>query len=521
LDAIKKAASSFAVEPIVVEVHDDADIERAISTLSREPDSGLIAMPDSFNMVHRRTIIAQVDRYRLPAMYYFPFFARDGGLISYGPDEADMFRQAAGYVDRILKGAKVGDLPVQQPTKYELVVNLKTAKALGFTIPERGDRIRGKRPLWGVKQTSQVAGLMSAFDPKRTLADTRTTRSSVLVCMMSCFSQPWREAMRRREFIALFGGVAVAWPLAARAQQSKQVRRIGLLMGAIEDQQSYVTAFRGALTKFGWAEGGNLRTDVRWGAGDADKIRSFAKELVDLRPDAIVGQSTPVVAALARLTQTIPIVFVNVADPIGSGLVANLARPGGNLTGFTTDNSALGGKWVELLKEIAPRTARVALMFNPTTAVPLKFYMPSVQAAASASSIEVNETPIHAKDEIEGFIAAQARDQGGGLIVMPDPFNGANGEHITLLAARYRVPAMYFRREFAEAGGLIAYASDFAEQFPQAAAYVDRILKGAKPADLPVQAPTKFDLVINLKTAKTLGLDVPLGMQQRADELIE
>ena len=285
--------------------------------------------------------------------------------------------------------------------------------------------------------------------------------------------------------------------------------------------QSYVTALGAALTKLGWTEGSNLRTEVRWSIGDADKIRSFAKELVDLQPDAIVGQSTPVVAALVRETQTIPIVFGNVADPIGSGFVVNLARPGGNLTGFMTDNSALGGKWVQLLKEIAPLTVRIALMFNPATAVPLKFYMPSFQAAASALTVEVNATPVHAKDEIEGVIAAQARDQGGGLIVMPDPFNAANAEHITSLAARYRVPAMYFRHEFAEAGGLIAYANDFAEQFPQAAAYVDRILRGVKPADLPVQAPTKFDLIINLKTAKALGLNVPFGMQQRAEALIE
>ncbi|MGA9498872.1 MAG: ABC transporter substrate-binding protein [Pseudolabrys sp.] len=328
--------------------------------------------------------------------------------------------------------------------------------------------------------------------------------------------------MRRRQFIGLVGSFAVTWPLEVRAQHAERVRRIGVLMSFGDPTtQSYVTAFRSALTKLGWTEGNNLRTEVRWGAGDADKIRSFAKEIVDLRPDAIVGQSTPVVVALVRETQTIPIVFVNVADPIGSGFVASLARPGGNLTGFMTDNSALGGKWVELLKEIAPRTVRAALMFNPTTAVPLKFYMPSVQAAASALGVEVNATPVHAKDEVEGVIAAQARDQGGGLIVMPDPFNAANREYITLLAARYRVPAMYYRREFAEAGGLVAYANDFAEQFPQAATYVDRILKGAKPEDLPVQAPTKFDLIINLKTAKSLGLDVPFGLQQRADALIE
>ncbi|MGA7681491.1 MAG: ABC transporter substrate-binding protein [Pseudolabrys sp.] len=328
--------------------------------------------------------------------------------------------------------------------------------------------------------------------------------------------------MRRRQFIGLVGSFAVTWPLEVRAQQAERVRRIGVLMSFGDPTtQSYVTAFRSALTKLGWTEGNNLRTEVRWAAGDADKIRSFAKEIVDLRPDAIVGQSTPVVVALVRETQTIPIVFVNVADPIGSGFVASLARPGGNLTGFMTDNSALGGKWVELLKEIAPRTVRAALMFNPTTAVPLKFYMPSVQAAASALGVEVNATPVHAKNEVEGVIAAQARDQGSGLIVMPDPFNAANREYITLLAARYRVPAMYYRREFAEAGGLVAYANDFAEQFPQAATYVDRILKGAKPEDLPVQAPTKFDLIINLKTAKSLGLDVPFGLQQRADALIE
>jgi putative ABC transport system substrate-binding protein len=292
-------------------------------------------------------------------------------------------------------------------------------------------------------------------------------------------------------------------------------------MGSDPSAQSYVTAFRDALTKLGWTEGSNLRIEARWSAGDADKIRLFAKELVDLRPDVIVGQSTAAVVALVRETQTIPIVFLNVADPIGSGFVVSLARPGGNLTGFMTDNSALGGKWVELLKEIAPRTVRVALMFNPTTVVPLKFYMPSIQAAASTASVEVNATPVHAKDEIEGVIIALARDQGNGLIVMPDPFNGANREHITLLAARYSVPAMYYRGEFAEVGGLISYANDFAEQFPQAAAYVDRILKGAKPADLPVQAPTKFDLIINLKTAKALGLTVPQSLLAGADEVIE
>jgi putative ABC transport system substrate-binding protein len=268
--------------------------------------------------------------------------------------------------------------------------------------------------------------------------------------------------MRRREFIALVAGAA-PWPLAARAQQPERVRRIGVLMASSDPAaQSRVAAFLEALRRLGWAEGSNLRTEVRFAFGHAERIRSFAKELVDLRPDTLVGQSTPVVVALAQATQTIPIVFLNVADPIGSGLVKSLSRPGSNLTGFTTDNSSLGGKWVELLKEIAPRTVRVALLFNPATAVPLKFYMPSIRAAASSSALEVSAAPVHAKDEIEGVIAAQARDSGGSFIVMPDPFNGTNREQIILLAARYAIPAMYYTpRGYTDSGGLIAYGKRF------------------------------------------------------------
>jgi putative tryptophan/tyrosine transport system substrate-binding protein len=329
--------------------------------------------------------------------------------------------------------------------------------------------------------------------------------------------------MRRREFIILLGGVMTSWPLTGHAQQPERMRQIGVLMGAVGPvAQSEVKALQGALAKLGWAEGSNLRTEVRWGAGDANMIRSFAKELADLRPDAIVAQSTPVVAALIRETLTIPIVFVNVADPLGSGFITSLSHPGGNLTGFTTDNSELGGKWVELLKTIAPNTTRVALLFNPATVVPLKSYMPSIQTAASSLAIQVDEAPIHAKDEIEVVIAAQARDAGSGLIVMPDPFNVTNREQIVRLAASYRVPAMYYTRtNYAELGALIAYGSDFAEQFPEAATYVDHILRGTKPGELPVQAPTKFYLVINLKAAKALGLSVPPLMQQLADEVIE
>jgi putative tryptophan/tyrosine transport system substrate-binding protein len=331
--------------------------------------------------------------------------------------------------------------------------------------------------------------------------------------------------VRRREFITLIGGAAVTWPLTtARAQQAGSVRLIGVLMIYAESDstaQSWLAAFRAALAKLGWTEGSNLRIELRFGAGDADKIRTFAKELVDLRPDAILGQSTPVISALSRETRTIPIVFVQLGDPIASGFAASLARPGGNITGFTTELPAQGGKWVELLKEIAPRTVRMALLFNPATAVLLQFSISSIQAAASSLAIQISNAPVHAKDEIEGVIAALARNPGGGLIVMPDTFNVENRELIVTLAARYGEPAIYYNSLFRESGGLITYGADFAEQFRQAPEYIDRILKGATPANLPIQAPTKFELVINLKTAKALDLEVPPLLLGRADEVIE
>ena len=285
--------------------------------------------------------------------------------------------------------------------------------------------------------------------------------------------------------------------------------------------QSWFAAFREALRNMGWTEGSNLRIELRWSARDADRMRTLAKELVDLRPDAIFGATTPVIGALARETRTIPIVFAAVSDPIGSGFAANLAHPGGNITGFTTHDPALGGKWVGLLKEIAPRTEHVALLFNPATTVPLQFFLPSIQAGASSVAVEVSAAPVHAKDEIEGAIAALTRKPGGGLIVMPDVFNELNRELIIALAASYGVPAIYYNRFFSEPGGLISYGDARGEQFRLAAGYIDRILKGEKPADLPVQVPTKFELIINLKTAKALGLDVPGSLQQIGDEVIE
>jgi putative ABC transport system substrate-binding protein len=250
-------------------------------------------------------------------------------------------------------------------------------------------------------------------------------------------------------------------------------------------------------------------------------MKTFAKELVDMRPEAILSVTTPVTGFLVRETQTIPIVIVTVADPISSGFVPSLGRPGGNVTGFALYEPGMGGKWLELLKQIEPGVKRVALLFNPATSVLVKFYMSSIEAAAASFAIQASTAPVHAKEEIEGVIAALAGNPGAGLIVMPDLFNTINRDLIIALAARYRVAAIYFFRSFADSGGLISYGPDFAEQYPPAAAYIDRILKGEKPADLPIQLPIKVELVINLKTAKVLGLDVPLQLQLRADEVIE
>jgi putative tryptophan/tyrosine transport system substrate-binding protein len=326
--------------------------------------------------------------------------------------------------------------------------------------------------------------------------------------------------VRRREVIAGVSS-AMAWPIIARAQPDRS-RLIGVLMSFAESDaaaQADVTAFRGELAKLGWTEGNNLRIELRWTASDPDKMKTFAKELVDLRPDAILSQSTPMTAALVRETQTIPIVVVVVSDPIGSGFATSLARPGGNVTGLAAFEPALSGKWVELLKEIAPRTERMVLLFNPATTPPIESSLPSIRAAASSLGIQVSVAPVHAKDGIEGVIAAQAHD--GGLIAMPDNFNVLNRELIIALAARYGVPTIYYDRIFSESGGLISYGSDFTEQFRQAAGYIDRVLKGAKPADLPIQTPTKFELIINLKTAKALGITVPPLMLGRADNVIE
>jgi putative ABC transport system substrate-binding protein len=329
--------------------------------------------------------------------------------------------------------------------------------------------------------------------------------------------------MRRRDFITVLGGATLALPRVARAQE--RVRRIGVLMGFAESDpiaQAYLVAFREELQKLGWTQGRNIRIDTRWATPrDAEARQQFAKELVALQPDVIISHNTPTTAALLQQTRTVPIVFAIVSDPVGTGFVASFSRPGGNVTGFTNIEPTIAGKWLELLKEIAPRVVRVALLFNPTTAPYSEIYLSPFKAAAASFAVEATAAPVHNMSELESVIAAQARTPNGGLVMMTDSFLVAHRAEITSLAARYRIPAAYPFRSFTERGGLMSYGNDLVDSFRRAASYADRILKGAKPSELPVQAPVKFELTINLKTAKALGLDVPVHLQQRADAVIE
>ncbi|SDR60649.1 putative ABC transport system substrate-binding protein [Rhizobiales bacterium GAS113] len=329
--------------------------------------------------------------------------------------------------------------------------------------------------------------------------------------------------MRRREFIA-FLGAAAAWPLAVYAQQADRVRRIGVLMGYAESDregQANVAAFRGGLQELGWTEGRNIRLDARWAAADADLMQRFAKELAALQPDLILTQNTPTTAAMLQETRTIPIIFANVSDPVGSGFVAGLPRPGGNVTGLIDMEGSMAGKWLELLKEVAPRIARVAFLFNPATAPFAEYFLTPFKAAAASITVEAIAAPVRDMSELDSMVAAQVREPNSGLIVMPEAFMNVHRAEVTSLAAHYRLPAVYPRRFFAELGGLLSYGNDQSDNFRRTATYVDRILKGSRPAELPIEQPTKFELVINLKTAKALGIDVPALLLARADAVIE
>ena len=328
--------------------------------------------------------------------------------------------------------------------------------------------------------------------------------------------------IKRREFITLLSGAAVAWPLAAGGQQPERMRRIGVLMNLASDDaegQARLAAFHQGLQQLGWTVGRNVQIDYRWSAGNADYIRKFAAELVALAPDVIVSTGSPSVAVLQQATRSVPIVFTAVVDPVGGGLVASLARPGGNATGFMLFEYSTSGKWLELLKEIAPRVMRAAVIRDPTlTAAVAQFA--AIQGAAGSLGVELSPIDMRDAGEIERAVTAFSRVSNGGLIVTASG-SSARRSLIITLAARHKLPAVYACRFFATSGGLISYGPDIIDPFRRAAGYVDRILKGEKPADLPVQTPTKYELVINLKTAKALGLEVPATLLARADEVIE
>ena len=330
--------------------------------------------------------------------------------------------------------------------------------------------------------------------------------------------------MRRREFVTLLSSVAVIWPLAARAQQTGRLRRVGVLIPFPDDRgplvKDYLSAFRQRLHELGWDEGRNIRFDYRFTDQVPERMRAGTEELITLAPDIIVVWANPAAAIVQKATQTIPIVFVVVSDPVGGGFVTNLARPGGNITGFQNFETAIGGKWLQVLNEIAPGVRRVAFVHSPDISAHVAF-MHTAQAASTSLGMTVTSVGVRSAAEIEPALRAFAKEPDGGLLVAPSPFNTTNQKLILALASELRLPAVYPFRYFVENGGLASYGFDTVEQHRGAASYVDRILKGEKPGDLPVQAPTKYGLVINLKTAKALGLNVSLQLQQRADDVIE
>jgi putative ABC transport system substrate-binding protein len=329
-------------------------------------------------------------------------------------------------------------------------------------------------------------------------------------------------SMRRRTFITLLGGAA-AWPLAARAQQGERVRRIGLLMGTADDRegQARVTALKQGLQELGWIDGRNIQIEARFGGADAGRIRAHAAELVTFAPDVLVCHTTAVIRALRQATSSIPIVMAAVNDPVEQGFVSSLAHPGGNITGFAFVDFQMVGKWLEILKEAAPSVSRAALMFNPDTSPYYYLYLRSFEAEPRSIAVEVTAAPVRDTAEIEEAIVKLGREPGSGLIVAPDAFTIVHQHLFIRLAQQHRLPAIYFLRTSVAQGALMSYAPDIYDNFRRSASYVDRILKGAKPADLPVQQPTKFELAINLKTAKALGLQISDKLLALADEVIE
>ena len=428
---------------------------------------------------HRDLIVSLAARHRLPAVYFQRHFVNDGGLMSYGPNVVDQYRQAAGYVDRILKGEKPADLPVQAPNTYELAINLKTAKALGLHVPasaararRRGDRMTAKR-----REVHHAAR--------------------------------WRG-----------GGVAARRARAAGRAGAAHRRAHAGDRGRHRTVQARIAAFLQALRQLGWTNGRNLRIDQRAGLGQCRRPSQIRGGTGRARAGRHRGHGTATVTPLLQATRTVPIVFASVADPVGAGFVDSLARPGGNATGFMQFEYSLGGKWLELLKQIAPGVTRAAVLRDASITAGIGQFA-AIQSVAPSFGVEVSPVNLRDAERDRRAVAAFARAGNGGLILTSSALSIVHRERIIALAARHKLPAVYYRRYFVTSGGLISYGFDLVDMHRRAADYVDRILKGEKPADLPVQAPTRYELAINLKTAKALGLEVPASVLVRADEVIE
>ena len=477
MPSIETAARALGLQLVSVTLESERHLDAAFARIVATGAGAMLFGGGPVLRSQLDQVVALAARHAIPTIYELRDYVEAGGLISYAASFTGAYRQAGIYAGRILKGAKPSELPVLQPTKFELV-------------DQSQDR-QGARP--------------------RSAADAARPRRR-------------GDRMKRREFITLLGGAAAAWPLAARAQQGQRMRRIGVLMGLVAsdpEAQSRVAAFEHGLRELGWVKGRNLWIEYRWAGGGENELRNHAAELLAMAPDLILANSTPVTAALREQSQVVPIVFTQVTDPVGQGLVPNLAHPGGNLTGFTSFEFSIGTKWLQALKQTAPHVTRVALVFNPHSAPFADLFLRPVEAAAPSFSVTPIAAAVRATDDLDRVFDALAREANGGLIVLSDLGMTNHRDALIALAAHHRVPAVYPFRYFATSGGLMSYGTDVAEVFRRAAAYVDHILRGTSPGDLPVQAPTKYDLVINLKTARALGLTVPATLLARADEVIE
>ena len=469
---MQRTASALGVELVPVEVKMRDDIEPTIATVATRRTPALVAIEDPLIISNAPQIARFALQNRLPLIGFKPQ-AEAGALMEYGADTADLFHRSASFVDKILKGTPPANLPIERAVKFELVVNLKTAKTLGVTVPLDSNRQRRRG-----------------------------------------------DRMKRREFISLLGGAAAAWPLAARAQQPAKLPTIGYLgpnTRSLDSQR--LAAFVQRLRELGWIEGHTIAIEYRWAEGRTERLAEFAAEFVGLKAGVIVTSGTPPVIAAKQATSSIPIVFAAVGDPVNTGLITSLARPGGNVTGLSIQATDLAGKRLELLREVVPGMSRLAILAN-AGASPAVLEMAEVQTTARSLGLEVVISEIRRPEDIApAFEAFKGRAEA--LYVCNDPLVTTNRNRLNTLALGIGLPTIYNVREFVDAGGLMSYGPNFLDLYRRAADFVDKILRGAKPADIPVEQPTKFELVINLTTAKALDLEVPPALVARADEVIE